>query len=48
MVGHHKLGAEIPLRVERLGRAQSQHVVPRESICRLTMVVNRHPCRATR
>jgi hypothetical protein len=52
MLGHHKFGAEIPLRLERLGRAYHQHVVQhvvaRESIRRPTMVVTRHPCRATR
>jgi hypothetical protein len=48
MLGHHKFGAELPLRLERLGRAHHQHVVARESIRRSTMVVTRHPCRATR
>ena len=48
MLGHHKFGAEMPLRLERLGRAQDQHVVARESIYRPTMIVTRRPCRATR
>ena len=42
MLGHHMFGAEMPLRLERLGRAHHQHVVARESISRPTMVVTRN------
>jgi len=48
MLGHHKFGGETLPRKERLGRAHQQYVVAREFIRRPTMVVTRHPCRATR
>ena len=45
MLGHSKLGAKTQLRLDRV---HHQDVVPRKPICRPTMVVNRHPCQATR
>jgi hypothetical protein len=47
-MGHHTRGAEMHLRTDHLDRAHHQHVVPREPSCLPTMVVNRHPCQATR